>query len=607
MLLTFGKIKTITKDHPILNPSLDKPMDFYNGYYYVKDNIFINDGNGYLLEPGFLEVYISYTSLYEENINTEYYVNYKHITTDGRIYNWRYYLNKDENTVYRLNKNDRPNLILTKNKIDKLLYSENEMSQRFLNRFNSGFEVDSNFIRIPQLKSQVLNNTSTSGDFLGDTLLEDNNTVKIQNLNKDLNFNKLFKSLENRSIYIDDNIHPNETFSSRWVDLFNLGSVGLWDDIYKRGLKVSDANGQFYPSHRNVYGINPNINMIYGKLGECFTDVGSLSDTGKYNLYKIDHNTYLPGISYARINYDLTQDLINYPRYNYNFEENPFYMVRLYSTPDEEITKDPVVFYGPNSANYIENNKYNTVNETRNDVFNNSYVSIDRNKPRQWEMGILMTAVHKKTDINKLFIDYKNNIISKSFNSTTFSRYKDLFSNITWGKWFLNNTSDKMFKDDLHIHLFDIDPNKVFYRSHSTEVDNDSYITYMSSRIEDSDAVTDIRFGPEIRTTYDKTEVNLDNSDRFIDIVNSDSSMALTYFKAEINKKSPRYTLENQAIVYNAAYPEQQDFVTRMNNRFKLKDNEVLGIDKITVGFRPIQIKTNGIWKNISKRGEGRR
>ena len=186
MLLTFGKIKTITKDHPILNPSLDKPMDFYNGYYYVKDNIFINDGNGYLLEPGFLEVYISYTSLYEENINTEYYINYKHITTDGRIYNWRYYLNKDENTVYRLNKNDRPNLILTKNKIDKLLYSENEMSQRFLNRFNSGFEVDSNFIRIPQLKSQVLNNTSTSGDFLGDTLLEDNNTVKIQNLRENL-------------------------------------------------------------------------------------------------------------------------------------------------------------------------------------------------------------------------------------------------------------------------------------------------------------------------------------------------------------------------------------------------------------------------------------
>ena len=82
--------------------------------------------------------------------------------------------------------------------------------------------------------------------------------------------------------------------------------------------------------------------------------------------------------------------------------------------------------------------------------------------------------------------------------------------------------------------------------------------------------------------------------------------MALTYLKLEINKKSPRYTLENQNLCYELAYPEQETFTARMTRRFKLKDNEKLGIDKITVGFRPIQVKINNVWKNITKRGVGR-
>ena len=160
MLLSFGKIHAINKDHPILNPTLDKPMDFYNGYYYIKDAIEFDNEVPFTLEPGFLEVYISYTSAYEENINTEFYINYKHITNDGKIYTWRYYLHKEEETIYSLNKNERPNLILTKNKIDNLLYTEKEMSNRFLIKEKSGFEENSNFVRVPILTSRRLNEVS---------------------------------------------------------------------------------------------------------------------------------------------------------------------------------------------------------------------------------------------------------------------------------------------------------------------------------------------------------------------------------------------------------------------------------------------------------------
>ena len=82
--------------------------------------------------------------------------------------------------------------------------------------------------------------------------------------------------------------------------------------------------------------------------------------------------------------------------------------------------------------------------------------------------------------------------------------------------------------------------------------------------------------------------------------------MALTYFKAEINKRSPRYTLENQSLSYEIAYPEQQTFLPRMNKRLSLKENEKLAIDKITVGFRPILVKINNRWKKLTKRGVGR-
>ena len=604
MLLTFGKIQAITKEHPILNPTLDKPMDFYNGKYYIRDSITMTDGSGYVIEPGFLEVYISYSSYFEENVNTEFYINYHHITNDGKIYNWRYYVHKEEETIYRLDKNDRPNLVLTKNKINNLLYTEREMEERFLSKDEFNKKDRRYYIKVPEMNRWTMGEIGSSGTFTGDFVFDKNTETKI-NLNKDLNFNNLFKLFENRSIYIDANIHPYEMFDNRWVDLFNLGTSGLWDDVFNKGLRVSNANGKFYPSHKQVYGINPNINVVYAKLGEYFTDFGSLSESGKYHIYKIDHNTYLPGISYTQKS--LSDSSVNkeHPRNYFRYEESPFYMVRLLSVPDDNITKSPIIFYGGNTANTVYENHYNAINESVNLISDEIYGVRNTEKPRQWEMGMLLTTVHGKNDINDLLTDSKNNIQSKLLNYTTYKSYLDK-SNLDWGLYHINESTKSIFKDDLHIHLFDTDPNKVYYRAHSTDVDNDNYIRRITELINLSDVVTDIKLGPEVRTVYDKTEINLNDENRFINLVNEDMSMVLTYFKAEINKRSPRYTLENQSLSYEVAYPEQQTFLPRMNKRLSLKENEKLAIDKITVGFRPILVKINNKWKKLTKRGVGR-
>lgn len=604
MLLTFGKIQAITREHPILNPTLDKPMDFYNGKYYIKDNITMTDGSGYVIEPGFLEVYISYSSYFEENVNTEFYINYHHITNDGKIYNWRYYVHKEEETIYRIDKNDRPNLVLTKNKINNLLYSEREMEERFLSKDEFTKKDKRHYIKVPEMSKWTMGDIDSSGAFTGNYVFDKNTETKT-NLNKDLNFNSLFKLFENKSIYIDANIHPYEIFENRWVDLFNLGSSGLWDDVFNKGLRVSNANGKFYPSHRQVYGINPNINVVYAKLGEYFSDSGSISESGKYHIYKIDHNTYLPGISYSKKN--LSDSSVNkeHPRNYFRYEESPFYMVRLLSVPDDNITKNPIIFYGGNSANTIYENHYDVKNESINLISEEIYGIRNTEIPKQWEMGMLLTTVHEKNDINELLVDSKNNIQSKLLNYTTYKSYLDK-SNLDWGLYHINENTNSIFKDDLHIHLFDTDPNKVYYRMHSIDVDNDNYIRRITDLINNSDVVTDIKLGPEVRTVFDKTEINLNDENRFINIVNEDMSMALTYFKAEINKRSPRYTLENQSLSYEIAYPEQQTFLTRMNKRLSLKDNEKLAIDKITVGFRPILVKINNRWKHLTKKGLGR-
>ena len=66
MLLTYGKIKTINQEHPILNPSLDMDMNFYNGHYFIPDGLKLKgDESDIIIDSGFLEVYTNQSDNYD--------------------------------------------------------------------------------------------------------------------------------------------------------------------------------------------------------------------------------------------------------------------------------------------------------------------------------------------------------------------------------------------------------------------------------------------------------------------------------------------------------------------------------------------------------------
>ena len=597
MLLMMGKIHSINSEHAILTPDINKELDFYTGYYYIKDKITIED---LIIEPGLLEVYVTYTSAYIEGVNTEYYINYKLITNDGKIYTWRYYLHKEEENVY-LDKTDLPGLSLTKNKIGSVIYNRKEMEERFLTREETNIEDRRYFISTPILEQRRITEVDTNLDFVGDNLFT-KDEPKYFDIQKDIGYRYLFELTKDRSVYVDYNYH-NNTFNDRWLDLFNLGSARPWDIELTGDVKVSEANGYFYPSHMKNFGINPLIDLAYVKMGEYFTDIHKVNDklnpTSRNHTYRIINNTYLPGI--VR-DYSPTTDHPDgkHPREYQNGEISPFYIVRSMVTPDERMKTIPVVYYGHNSYSRlfsISEKKDRSYIAPDSEIEFSNITNPSNKQPRQWSIGMVMTSNRNDLDLEEMF--KKRNEISNNINTSYYYFKKD---NISWGDYYLNesgsNISHKL--DDLHLNLFDINPDRILYRSHSTNVDNDKYITLKLDILNNSDAITDIRLGPEVRTVYDRTTIPLtDSENRFIKIENDDPAMALTYFKADIVKDSPRYTLENRELAYSITYPEQQNFVQRFNSRLNLKTDEKLAIDRITVGFRPIQVKNRGVWKNI--------
>ena len=594
MLLMMSKIHSIESNHPILTPDINKEMDFYTGYYYIKNKITLGE---LIIEPGFLEVYVTYTSTYEEGVNTEYHINYKLITNDGKIYTWRYYLHKEEEVVY-LDRTDMPSLSLTKNKIGSVIYNRKEMEERFLTREESNIEDRNYFISTPILEQREITELDSNLDFIGDKLFIDEKP-KYFDIQKEIGYKNIFELTKDRSVYADYNFH-NNTYNNRWTDLFNLGSIQSWDKDIIGDTKVSDTNGLFYPSHLKTFGVNPIIDLAYIKMGEYFTDIrkvnGKLNPTNKNHIYRITNNTYLPGI--VRKQQSLTDIIDNtlHPR-EYNNEIAPFYMVRSIITPDKKMTTIPIVYYGHNGSSnlFTTSEKKDRRYLEPTDELKNIVRPSDKH-PRQWSIGMIMSSNRRDVDLEDMF---KNrNKVSSIISS---SHYYSVRDRIPWGKYYLNiwdATGTKL--DDLHLNLFDINPDRVLYRSHSTNVDNNNYIREKLNTLDNTDAVTDIRLGPEVRTVYDRTTIPLtDGANRFIKIDNDDPAMALTYFKAEIVKDSPRYTLEDRELAYSITYPEQQNFVQRFNARLKLKPNEKLAIDRITVGFRPLQVKNRGVWKNI--------
>lgn len=598
MLLLMSKIHSIEADHPVLIPDIRKDMDFYTGYYYIKEKIAIGE---MFIEPGLLEVYITYTSNYIEGSNTEYYVNYKLFSKDGRIFTWRYYLHKEEETVYLLNTGDSPNMLLSKNRIENIVYNRDEMEERFLTKNESNIDDRRYFISTPLVEQREINGVDNNFDFIGDNLYS-KNKAKYFDIQKDIGYSNFFDITKDRSVYADYNFHTS-TNERTWTDLFNLGSEGSWDkNLIGDTTKVSEANGKIFQSQLKVYGVNPIIDLAYIKMGEYFTDVGKmnskLNPDGKNHTYRIVNNTFLPGIVRSKSETGVSSlPKYSHPRYYNNEEIAPFYMVRSIITPDERMTTIPIIYYGHNESGdsfdkYVyEDRRY--LPPTEDDL--TTITKPKHTKPRQWNIGMILSSNKNNIDLEEMFgrRNSSSHLISSSY-------YYEVMNKISWGKYFLNSISTGNKTDDLHINLFDIEPSRVLYRCHSNNVDNDTYIDAKLDALNKTNAVTDIRLGPEVRTVYDRSTTLLsDPSSRLIKIDNADPSMALTYFKAEIVKESPRYTMENRELAYSIAHPEQLDFSNRMRKRLNLKPDEKLAIDRVTVGFRPIQIEVNGVWKNI--------
>lgn len=605
MLFTYGKIKTINQDHPVLNPSLDQSMDFYTGQYYIPEGIKLKGTDYELdLESGFLEVYTNYSDIYGMKPGTAFYINYKLTTKKGLIYTWRYYINTLEETVVRLNKTDQPNLLLTSKSLGKLSYTREEMEKRFMLRRDSKLFEPNYTIGFPIIEKRKL---ETIPPFLDmkqmSNFYKDDNIEKIT-LMKDLPIEAFFNLEKNIKVVIDSNLHPYETYK-QWDDVFQ--AKPNWDKKYMNNKRVSESNGYIFPSQLKTFGAWGLMSFLHMKLGEYFIDTleYKFDRNDDVSVLRIANNTYLPYYNTAELEGE-NDIYIRHIKYAHKFKASPLYMSRLFVTPDEDMKTYPLVHYAKSLYSYIapSNNDINVDylkhrNLTKSDI---DQIRYDYINSSMFNTGILYTSVIKKYDpivlFNRLKRDDKSNLMK-------YSNYIN-YGNNSWPLHIFSYTHPHNIdgrENDIYTHLFDLDPAKAIYRSLSTNVlqleHNKNFINLVRSK----DVVEDIRLGPEVRTVIDKSNINLDDyNNRLmeININNNRPNLVLTYFKPEIVKKSPRYRT-NPGNVYDPAYPEQVDFLNRIIQRSNLSPNEKLAIDKITLGFRPIQVKERGVWKDITE------
>ena len=143
---------------------------------------------------------------------------------------------------------------------------------------------------------------------------------------------------------------------------------------------------------------------------------------------------------------------------------------------------------------------------------------------------------------------------------------------------------------------------KSIYRAPSNTITTTTNNEDILAKLRQNGRVEDIRLGPEFLMVMDKSEIPIGSPSRIFHLTPNDPSMALTYLKMEVNKNANRYkTGVDQNIAYSPAYASQSNFGTRITTRVNLPKNATLGIDKITAGFRPIQVKVGGVWRNITK------
>lgn len=218
---------------------------------------------------------------------------------------------------------------------------------------------------------------------------------------------------------------------------------------------------------------------------------------------------------------------------------------------------------------------------------------------RDIRVGGILNDINVKSEPLYNSSDTYDNIVGLGLGNSSSSAYLALTYRYLLGSQNIGN--NRLYNFDywwLHYGY----SSKSIYRAPSntitTTVNNEDILT----KLRQNGRVEDIRLGPEFLMVMDKSEIPIGSPSRIFHLMPDDPSMALTYLKMEVNKNANRYkTGVDQSIAYSPAYASQSNFGTRINTRVNLPKNATLGIDKITAGFRPIQVKVAGVWRNITK------
>ena len=130
-----------------------------------------------------------------------------------------------------------------------------------------------------------------------------------------------------------------------------------------------------------------------------------------------------------------------------------------------------------------------------------------------------------------------------------------------------------------------------------------NHLNELENVINNEDIITGIKLGPETTYSYDLTDVPFNDKVNKLKRVHLPYNYALTYFKMEINKDSPKYNIENRDRVFSTFILTDADASVKYNDLMSrgMHWQSALSIDKLTMKFAPILVRIRGQWRDIQR------
>ena len=634
MLSTFSKIKTIDENDSVFHPLTSPKKRHIQGIYYIEKDIVVKYPNNEVkIKAGILNVRVLY-DYNDDDINDPpyYYISYLLYADDSTIYTWKIFVDKVNSNIV-MNTNEEPVQIITLNSVGNLVYTKAEMLDRFKLKSDTHFDEEGYYITTPKVTEYDTTFSISNGLRQGDNIPKNEITYSLN----EYGFGNVFGKYINNSVPIVDLLYINDSYDNyrgTWIQnilkkytLPFVGSrrvalrvPGTYDHLYSGALS-SGIGDYAYMYHGNYM-----MNKLHFTLGNFTTDweYQNIYPTSRdvVKMRKIVGNTFVPGYKAIENDNQIRTNIGESYRKTGYFDAGKtrlaldpsdiyLYSSRIIKTPDTDIQHNPIICY---SSNHKSKFKFSNVLDGQSvDMIDNdgkSYRGYDRfgfkNPPadvigrtlRQFLGQDLDTYDGKHTFSPGLiyFVNKNQPTEETLFSNDILYGRNDLNPiDLPYGSIGITNRVLNQIKYRLlHIGY----ENKLMYIAPSDIIDLD-YIKSSEDVLNKDDIVQDIRLGNEIIITVDKSETSIGSENRIFTIQPEDPSMALTYLKMEINKNASRYQTVNKDLAYSPAYATQSDFGTRIDRRLALNKNETLAIDKITAGFRPIQIKINGTWRNV--------